>query len=1185
MSDALPLHSVVNVNSRFARSVSLVRDFESSSALDGYVLTPVGRDVLGRLDGALRAESTTRAWSLTGPYGSGKSAFALFVSQLLAGETSVRKRARAFLREHDKPLADSLFRSGAPLEKEGERLFPVLVTGSRQSLERALAKALAQALRRLSPHGRNPVVLDKLERLAESPVSSGDSVAALFEEADEYLRKRKDAPLGILLIIDELGKFLEYGASNPERGDVFVLQDLAEVASRSKRPFLVLTILHQAVDRYADHLSASRRSEWAKVQGRFEDIAFEEGTEQLLRLLSQAIRLEEQEPRAKPLRKHAAALASEAGGSGLRIGSLAGKELEGCLSACFPLHPLTSLIVGPLFRQLAQNERSLFAFLVSSEAFGFQDFLRSTTADAKKFPTYRLDQLYDYVTSALGPALLVHHRGKAWAEVEAALERLRDAPVLEVRLAKVIGLIQAVGPTCPVSASRANLHLALKGLASDKDVDSALENLQRKSISLYRRHLGGYVLWEGSDIDIESRLEEAKRQVNRDQPLAAFLTRTVPQPPMIARRHYFQKGTLRYFEVCYADVTTLGQELERTLGQADGRIVFCLPLNHEERVAMEGILKSSAGGVSASVVAALPKDVLDLGEYCHELLGLRWVLENTPELETDRTAKRELHSRLTHAEERLRAQLERVFTPQVSREVGCSWFVEGRGQTLASVREVNDLLSRICDRVYPFTPEWRNELINRRSLSSAAAAARGKLIEAMIVNPSVEALGFTGMPPERCMYETLLKGSRLHGQAGQTWGFCRPDGESEEAVRELWEAIDRFLTDTEPKKLPIGTLFETLRRPPFGLKDGVLPVIFAAALLYYDTEVALYESGTFVPRLDPTVFERMVKSPESFDVQRFRIVGPRYDVFKRYADLLNRATIVQTDQSPDLLELVKPLTRLIRDLPAYTTKTRQVSDTARDVYHAIRNARQPDRLLFEDIPKACGIEAIEPESHLSEATLARFFDVFRGALAELQRAYPTLLASIKHLILSALDKKGGLAEARRTLEHEARLVKHLSVDAKLKAFLETLFDLESDENTWLEAVATQLTNRAPSHWDDQDHARFEVHLASTARSFHHFRVLAFEMEKSGVTLLDGDPQMLRVSVTLPDTGDFERVVQVPPQFRSRADEVREKLRGVLDKEKLLDEREVSVAVLAQLVQQLIEESGSKKPARKGRTKA
>src|SRR5262249_9025912 len=161
--------------------------------------------------------------------------------------------------------------------------------------------------------------------------------------------------------------------------DVFVLQELAEAATRSKRPFLFVTILHQALDRYAEHMTAGRRAEWSKVQGRFEDVAFEERTEQILRLLSHAVRHEGGDSDLRALRKQAKAYAQEAVGLGLRCGSMLPDEMQECFASCYPLHPLTAFILGPLFRQLAQNERSLFAFLASSEPFGFQEYLREAT--------------------------------------------------------------------------------------------------------------------------------------------------------------------------------------------------------------------------------------------------------------------------------------------------------------------------------------------------------------------------------------------------------------------------------------------------------------------------------------------------------------------------------------------------------------------------------------------------------------------------------------------------------------------------------------------------------------------------------------------------------------------------------------------------------------------------------------
>jgi hypothetical protein len=552
--------SLVTVSPRFARSVALTRDAARGDALDGYILTPTGRDVLRRFAAALRAETHTRAWSITGPYGSGKSAFALLAAQLLGGESWVRDKARAFLTEEDPELAERFFGAGAPFPKRAGRLCPVLVTGTRRPLEKALAESLAAALRAIPKQGRPPQLIERLERMAEAPGTSGTAVVKMFEEANEYLERFGNDAAGILLIVDELGKFLEYGAANPEHGDVFVLQELAEAATRSARPFLLVTILHQAVDRYADHMSPSRRAEWAKVQGRFADVSFEERTEQLLRLQAHAIHHEGEEAGLKQIRRQARALVSDVVELGLKCGSMPAAELQECLVAVYPLHPLTALTLGPLFRQLAQNERSLFAFLASSEPFGFQEFLREQ--DAKAGP-YRIDRLYDYVMATLGPTLFAQHRGKLWAEVQSALDRLHDATDLEIRLAKSIGLLQALAISGGVPASAATLRAALKGAATSKEIEEAIQSLTRRSVVVFRRHSGSYALWEGSDVDIDDRMQTARQSVERDQNLAAFLTREMPPAPLVARRHYFQTGTLRYFEACYADRDGLQGDLFR----------------------------------------------------------------------------------------------------------------------------------------------------------------------------------------------------------------------------------------------------------------------------------------------------------------------------------------------------------------------------------------------------------------------------------------------------------------------------------------------------------------------------------------------------------------------------------------------------------------------------------------------
>jgi hypothetical protein len=1163
MSDTPTLDKLITVNSRFARSASLTRDAARPDALDGYILTPTGRDVLRRLADALRGATSTRAWSLTGPYGSGKSAFALLAAQLLSREERVRGPARAFLSAADEELSDRFFGTGGALPKKTGRLCPVLVTGSRQPLEKALAASLASTLRGFASRGRPPQVIERLEHMATEPDTSGTAIVGLFEEANEYLVRFGPEVAGILLIVDELGKFLEFGASNPEQGDVFVLQELAEAATRSPRPFLFITILHQALDRYADHMSPGRRAEWAKVQGRFEDVAFEERSEQQLRLLAHAIRHEGPESDLKALHRQAKALAKEVVALNIRAGSMPGGELQECLTACFPLHPLTAFVLGPMFRQLAQNERSLFAFLASSEPFGFQEFLREQTV---KGGGYRLDRLYDYVMASLGPTLFAQHRGKLWAEVQSALDRLHDASVLEIRLAKTIGLLQALGNAAGLPASAAALQAALKGVASEGEIGEAIQSLSRRSIAVFRRHTGSFALWEGSDVDIDDRLHAARQAVERDQNLAAFLTRQVPPRPLIARRHYFQTGTLRYFETAYCTRSSFRAdlfhgELDRDLGDADGRVLFCLPRDADDREAMRDMLRAVSG---APIVAGLPQDVFDLRELCHELSCLRWVAQHTPELETDRTARREVHARVAIAEQNLQSHLEWLFSQANS---GCVWYYRGKAVPLTSQREFNDLLSRACDEVYRATPRWRNELINRRSLSSSAAAARRNLIEAMIERAEEESLGFTGNPPERSMYETLLKGSRLHRKQVGAYGFHPPDAKADAAVREVWKRIDAFLDETAAGKKTVEELFAGLRRPPFGLKDGVLPVLLAAVLVHAHSEVALYEEGSFVPRPNAAVFERIFRSPPKFELQRFRIAGPRAEVFQQYAAMLTRSG----SGEPDLLGIVRPLVRAVKELPVYVGKTRTISDTAQCLLRAVKEARQPDGLLFTDLPVACGYPGFEASGTLEAAQVENYFATLRSAFAELQRAYPQLLAEIERLILRAFGQEGPLAKARQEIEHAARYVLNVAVDGKLKAFLTRAADASTEDATWLESIATLLAGKPPTHWDDQDRARFDVQLAATGRTFEHFRVLAFEMERSGTALLDGDPHMLRVSVTVPDAGELERVVQVPVPLRQRADRAKEQLLEVLRREALLEKKDVSVAVLAQLVRELLAE--------------
>ena len=293
-----------------------------------------------------------------------------------------------------------------------------------------------------------------------------------------------------------------------------------------------------------------------------------EPTEQVLRLIGDAIEADHHVNASQSLDKARRFLGVSID-LDLKPRQLDTYEFLQLLENCLPLHSTVALIVGPLFRRFAQNERSLFALLNSGEPHGLQDFLASSICNGNHLPLFSLPDLYDYINTAFGNRLYGSSDGKKWAEIESTIGRLPNPSPMMVRLIKTIGLLGVVGE---VSVNLKSSKRLLRYVLDDgtvnysQEFEGALSELEKRSIAIYRRHNDFYALWEGSDIDIESRLGEATAQLDPNQRLASTISALLPPQPLIARRHLFLTGTLRYFAIRYTDVERFDADLEEPLG-------------------------------------------------------------------------------------------------------------------------------------------------------------------------------------------------------------------------------------------------------------------------------------------------------------------------------------------------------------------------------------------------------------------------------------------------------------------------------------------------------------------------------------------------------------------------------------------------------------------------------------------
>ncbi len=449
--------------------------------------------------------------------------------------------------------------------------------------------------------------------------------------------------------------------------------------------------------------------------------------------------------------------------------------------------------------------------------------------------------------------------------------------------------------------------------------------------------------------------------------LADAVQRYLPPRPLIARRHSYEKGIIRYFEVRYVDMQTLNTISLVPNPGASGSVLICLPGNHAEQERFRNWAQTELRGQS-NILVGVSRRVSRLYELLHELRSLVWVNENTPELRDDPVARRELRTRISSVEGMIRHQLDQsISLNRLSESAGCTWLWQGNEVTPRLGESLSHLLSTICDELYPYSPVIKNELINRRVPSTQAAAARRNLIEAMLTHPDIPGLGIEGYPPERSMYESILKAGGLHreGDSGK-WEFSAPIAGNDTSLHLLpsWQKLEEMVFPVEPVLQPLKEVYACLTAPPYGIADGVLPIFLFVFWHVHQDEMTIYREGTLLPEPQMADWEVLIRRPDLFSVSGCRVTGNRLAVVERLARGL------QTE--PAVMPVVRTLIRRLKQLPEYAWRTRQLPDSAIQLRTAIDQARSPERFLFFDLPLALGLAAFEESSQPSAERLELF---------------------------------------------------------------------------------------------------------------------------------------------------------------------------------------------------------------------
>lgn len=1021
----------VTVRSQFQRSVRLDIDFDRPDALSGYIFQPSPRLALETVARHI-CETRQRAFTWTGPYGGGKSSLALATAVLAGGHADGRRMARKVLGVEPDGLVAQAFGTRKPW-----LVLPVV--GRREGVDTMIAAALD----RFAPTRGRKAMRD----------GKRDVITELVRQAESNEHG------GVLLILDELGKLLEASAATGD--DIFFYQELAEAASRCRGRLVVIGVLHQAFEQYAARSGRDVREEWAKVQGRYVDIPVVAGSDEVIDLIGRAVETTVEHPKTLRVAKHVAASIRKHRPS-------TPANLEQALDRCWPLHPVTATLLGPSSRRkFGQNERSVFGFLTSAEPMGFRDFLNNRTGDEPE-GYYTPSRYWDYLRANLESAILSSPDGHRWAIGAEAVERAEARySELHVSLVKTVGLIELFRAGSGLSADIEILSECVPG-ATHKQIETALHDLARASILIYRKHLQAWALFAGSDFDIDAAVAEARQILG---PVDASLFKTLTAMPAVpARRHYVKTGALRWFErevVLAAHAKRERADL-RT-GARTGRFVLLLPsIECSEHKAMRIAADLSTLEKGSDIaVYGVPLRQADFMERVAELAALEHVSRNKPELEGDSVARREIDGRLRQLRSDLSTQVNEAFAT-------ARWYLNGERQTTDPTGGLSQLASAVCDSAFPLSPVIHSELLNRDVPSSNAAKAQRMLLHRMLEYGTQPKLDYVGYPADAGLYHTVVAPLGIHRKHGDGWAFLSPEkiksGNASELVP-LWAATDSLLEEANGP-VALSDIYALWKQPPYGVKEGVMPVLALAYFLANRSRIALYAEGMFIPNLTDAGVDEWLQEPSRITWKLVQIDAAAKRFLAKLATRLEQ--VIQREVAADPLDSARALVAIALGMPGWTQRTNRVSERARTVRQTLLKASDPVKVLFTDLPELLG-------THEAERLVSEIGEIIQ----ELNEAYPKALATLEQRLLVAIDHEGKW----EAIQERAKLVQGISGDFRLDAFaarLGTYVGRLSD----IEALVSLAVNKPISSVTDHDLDQANIQLAKWAFEFRRVEALA-----------------------------------------------------------------------------------------------
>lgn len=265
----------------------------------------------------------------------------------------------------------------------------------------------------------------------------------------------------------------------------------------------------------------------------------------------------------------------------------------------------------------------------------------------------------------------------------------------------------------------------------------------------------------------------------------------------------------------------------------------------------------------------------------------------------------------------------------------------------------------------------------------------------------------------------------------------------------LWKGTDEFLKTSFSKTA--ADVYAMWKAEPYGIKAGLHTILLLAYIMTKTKDIAVYRDGMYTPKIDDLFVDYLVKDPKRISLKFVKADDVSNNIIMSVVKALQDTGT--TEQLTEPLDVARKLVSFVRNLHPWVLKTKTLTNQTVRMREIIKSANDPNRLLFEDLPKIFNSNNI--------------YEGVKAALVELSEVYPTMLQAIGILMTSELDIPLATPFYLEQLRERAKNVKGVSGNFGIEAFAARLSTFDSSAAD-IAGIISLATNKPQTEWIDLD---------------------------------------------------------------------------------------------------------------------